>query len=164
MHSTGFSLIELLVVIVIMGILATMGTLNFNSWQQKVQIERQTRELFADLNQARVDSIHRKQRHSIIMQPSSYTFRRYSSENENRSSAIVDQTLVQTRNVSYQISKGDGSTVVNEITEFDIRGFTNDNGTFRINPVGTEAHFDCIIIAIGRTNMGKMENGTCIPK
>jgi len=160
MNDKAFSLVELVVVIAIMGTLMTIVTLNFNDWQRKAQIERQTRELFADLNQARIDSLQSKKRHSIVMQPNSYIFKRYSSENEDRDAG----TAVLTRNVSYQITKETGSSITNEVTEFDIRGFTNDNGTFRINPVGTSALVDCILISVGRTNLGKMENDLCIAK
>jgi prepilin-type N-terminal cleavage/methylation domain-containing protein len=160
MKEKGFSLVELVVVIAIMGTLMTIATLNFNAWQKKTQIERQTREMFADINQARIDSFHRKLRHSIVMQPNSYTFRRYSSENESRSAG----TTVQTKNVSYQITKESGSTFTDDITEFDIRGFTNDNDIFRINPADSAAQVDCIVITTGRTNLGKMENESCVIK
>ncbi len=158
MNDKGFSLVELLVVIAIMGVLITIATLDFNAWQKKTQIERETRELFADLNQARIDSFHTKKRHSIVMQPISYTFRSYSSENEDRFAG----TTVLTKNVSFQITKASGSSAADDVTEFDIRGFTNDNDTFRINPVGTAAQVDCIVIATGRTNLGKMQNGSCV--
>lgn len=160
MNNEGFSLIELIVTILIMGTLMAIATHDYNSMQKKAQIDRQTRELFADLNQARIDSVHRKRRHSIVMQPYSYTFKRYSSENENRSAG----TIVGARNVSYQITTGTGSAITNEVTEFDIRGFSNDFGTFRINPVGTAAQVDCIVISTARTNLGKIENETCVVK
>lgn len=160
MNNKGFSLVELIVIIAIMGTLMAIVTLDFNSMQRKAQIERQTRELFADLNQARIDSVHRKLRHSIVMQPDSYTFKRYSSENESRNTG----TILSTRNVSYQITKRTGASAADDITEFDIRGFTNDDDTFRINPVGTAAQVDCIVISVGRTNLGKMEGTTCVVK
>ena len=160
MNNRAFSLVEMMIAIVIMGILMTISTLNFNTWQKKSQIESQTRELFADFNQARIDSLHRKQRHSIVLQPNSYIFRRYSSENESRFAG----STVQTRNVTYQITKGSGLSAADDVTEFDIRGFTNDFDTFRINPVDSGAQVDCIVIATGRTNLGKMENGSCVVK
>jgi prepilin-type N-terminal cleavage/methylation domain-containing protein len=160
MDNKGFALLELLVVILIMGTLMTIATLEFNSWQKRAQIERQTRELFADLNQARMDSFHLKKRHSIVMQPGSYTFRRYSSENENHFAG----TAVRIRNVSYQITKASGSSAADDVVEFDIRGFTNDWDTYRINPIGTAALVDCIVIATGRTNLGKMEGTSCVVK
>lgn len=160
MNARGFSLVELVVIIAIMTTLMTIATMDFNAWQKKAQIERQTRELFTDLNKARIDSLHSKHRHSIVMQPDSYTFKIYSSNNESRFAG----TDIQTRKVSYQITKRTGSTAANDVIEFDIRGFTNDNDTYRINPIGTAAQVDCIIIATGRTNLGKMENGACVPK
>jgi type II secretion system protein H len=160
MNNNGFSLVELVVVLAILGILASIVTMDFNAYTRKAQIERQTRELFGDLNQARIDSMHRKQRHSIVLEPNSYVFKRYSSENENS----TEGTVLQTRNVSYEITKENGSSASSDVTEFDIRGFTNDLDTFRINPVGTEAQVNCIIIATGRTNLGKMENGSCVFK
>ena len=160
MNKNGFSLVELVVVLAILGILMSIVTLDFNAYTRKAQIERQTRELFADINQARIDSLHRKTRHSIVLEPNSYSFKRYSSENENQS----DGTVLQTRNVSYEITIENGTSISTVVTEFDIRGFTNNLGTFRINPVGTTAQVDCIIIATGRTNLGKMENGSCVYK
>jgi len=42
MHSRGFTLVELVTVISIMAILFSIGMLNFNTYQKKAQIERQT--------------------------------------------------------------------------------------------------------------------------
>lgn len=160
MNNKGFSLVELLVVIAIMGVMLSLAVLGFNSMQVKSQIESQTRVLFADLNQARIDSQYLKLRHSIVMQPNSYTYKVYSSENESRFAG----TTLLTRNVNYQITKKTGSTAADDVTEFDVRGFTNDNDTFRINPIGTSAQIDCVVIATGRTNMGKMDSGSCVVK
>jgi len=160
MNNKGFSLIELIAVMVVMGILLSIVTLDFTAWQRKSQIDSQTRQLFASFNQARIDSMQRKQRHSIVLQPNSFTFKRYSTDNENR----LAGTIVETRNVSFQITTLSGAAVANDITEFDIRGFTNDLNTFQINPVNSGSQVDCIVISTGRTNLGKNENGTCVVK
>jgi len=70
----GFSLMELMVVLAIFATLLSIATLDFNAMTKKAQIERQTRELFADLNQARTDSFFVKKRHKLVMQPKGYTF------------------------------------------------------------------------------------------
>jgi prepilin-type N-terminal cleavage/methylation domain-containing protein len=162
MNGKGFALTELIVVIAIIATLLTIATLNFSSMSKKAQIERQTRELFAELNQARMDSVFMKKRHKMIMQPNSYTFARFSSADEDRTAG---GTTVRTKTVTYQMTKENGSTsIANKIFEFDIRGFTNDLDTIRINPSGTAAQVDCIVVHNGRTNLGKIESNACVLK
>ena len=161
-RKNGFSLTELIVVIAIMSILFSLVTLNFHDWQQKAQIERQTRELYTDLNTARTESIFKKTRRRITFQPNSYVFSSYSSDNEASNAG----TIITSRYVPYQLTKvanGSASSIVDSAVEFDMRGFLS-NGlglTLNVNPAGTNASFDCIVINVARTNMGKMENGTC---
>ncbi len=158
----GFSLVELIVVIAIIAILLTIVTLDFSSMNRKAQIERQTRELFSDLNKARLDSVFMKQRHKIVMQPNGYTFFRFSSADESRTTG---GTVIQTRNVTYQMTKVNGTTsIADRIFEFDTRGFTNDLDTIRINPADTAAQVDCIVVHTARTNLGKIENNACVLK
>jgi type II secretion system protein H len=166
MSQRGFTLIELILVLVITGILLSVGTLNFTDWVRKTHIEKQTREFLSDLNTARSESIFRKMRHSIVLNGNAtgYTFRRYSSENEDRSTGGTD---IFTKPTSYQFSKEDGSSAASRTFLFDVRGFAStisDTGTIRINPVNSGAAFDCVVIATSRTNIGKMEGGSCVQK
>lgn len=162
MNQRGFSLIELIVVMALTGILFSIVAINFNAWIRKAQIEKQTREFLTDLNLARSESVFRKRRHSIVLNSTAtgYAFRRYSSENEIRTSG----TEVFTKSTSYQFSKKSGASAADLIFEFDIRGFTNDLDTIRIDPVNSGAAFDCVAIAISRLNIGKMEGSSCVQK
>ena len=81
MKNAGFSLIELVIVIGLIGIILAIATVNFNSWTKKAQVESQTRTLFANLNQARVDAMQHKQPRSIMLQTNMYVYRQYTSEN-----------------------------------------------------------------------------------
>lgn len=159
----GFALTELIVVIALIGILLGISSLNFFNWQRKSQIERQTRELFTDINTARTESIYRKTRHRITFQPTSYVFKRYSSDDEDSAAG----TTISSRTVAYQLTLETGLSIADYSVEFDSRGFltgenfSSPNLTLRLNPVSSGAAFDCIIIHTVRTNMGKMENGSC---
>lgn len=168
MNAKGFALTELIVVIGIIAVLLSIATMDFGSMNKKAQIERQTRELFADFNQARLDSVFMKKRHKIEMQPNGYTFSRFSSADED---LTTGGTVIQTKTVAYQMTKADGTTsIANKIFEFDIRGFTDDLDinddpyAIRINPSGTSAQMDCIMVDFARTNLGKIESNACVLK
>lgn len=166
MNNKGFALTELVVVLVLLAIVTTIATINFNDWQRKAQIERQTRELFADINKARTDAITSKLTHRIVFQPNSYSFKRYSSADEPYTAG----TELFSKNVAYQLSLENGNSIADYSVEFNMRGFTTGTGfsasklALRLNPVGTAAGFDCIVIHDVRTNMGKIENGECTAK
>lgn len=164
MNQRGFTLLELIVVLAVMGILLSIAAINFSNWMRKAQIEKQTREFISDLNTARSESIFRKKRHSIVLNGAAtgYTFRRYSSQDEDRSTGGTD---ILTKTASYQFSKEDGSSAASRTFLFDTRGFAatiSDTGTIRVNPVNSGAAFDCVVIATSRTNIGKMVGGSCV--
>lgn len=156
----GFSLVELMIVVAIIGISAAIATLNFNQWTKKTNIEKQARELHADLNDARMQSVFLKKRHRIIMQPTSYLFKRYSSENE---ASAAGQTL-SNKTVSYQMTTAAGGNIADIFFEFDTRGFTSNLNTIRVNPASVGAAFDCVVISNTRTNLGRMEGANCVQK
>jgi len=154
MSKAGFTLIELIVTMVIIGILLAIATLNFNSMQRKAQIESETRQVFADLNSARLNAIYLKKRNRITFQPGSYAMKNYTSDNE----APAAGTAVYARTVPYQLSLVNGGSIANAIAEFDSRGLATDQTTlniFYVNPVKSGATVDCIAVGTAKTNMGQ---------
>jgi len=153
----GFTLLELVAVIAIMGVLMAIATINFNAWQQKAQIESQTRTLFANLNQARIEAMQHKQPRSVALQAGGrgYLFQDYSSENQSRTAGATAEAQAVNNVITEAAGPADG------VTLFDVRGYTGDTGVFQILPAGTSAAVDCVVVNPGQTKMGKYANGTC---
>jgi len=161
MKVKGFTLIEVLVTMVILGILLSIAVPSYNHWVLKNNVERQARELLADLNTARLDSVYRKKPHSIVLNPDNYVLKRYSSANENQ---ISGGTAVLSKTVRYEISSMSGAFSGQHIV-FDTRGFVEmGNNTIKINYSNSGAAFDCIVVSEGRTNIGKVESNVCVQK
>ena len=150
----GFSLTELIVVIAIISILLAIATLNFNAWVTKSSIERETRELFADLNSARIKAMYGKQRYTIAVNPLNYSLSNYSSDNELQSAG----KQLFNKTVKYSLS----GSAVNTPLVFDSRGILNSGfgGTIYVSyPANTGAAFDCIVLDDIRINLGKTAYG-----
>jgi len=59
-QQAGFTLIELIVVMTIIGTLLAMASLGFNSWQKKYNVEAQVKQMVQDINEYRVTAMTRK--------------------------------------------------------------------------------------------------------
>jgi prepilin-type N-terminal cleavage/methylation domain-containing protein len=53
MKNNGFSIIELVVVVGIIGLLLSIVSINFGQWQLKSNIERQANEMYMEIAEAR---------------------------------------------------------------------------------------------------------------
>jgi Tfp pilus assembly protein FimT len=145
--------------------------MGFSNMTRKADIEKSARELIADFNLLRSESIFRGTRHAIVINAASngYVFRRYSSPNEARTStapnpAVNGFGIIGTRSIKSTFLKEAGTSAANRIFEFDRNGYTTDLDTIRVEPVDSGAAFDCVIVSAARSNIGRMEGGSCVQK
>jgi type II secretion system protein H len=164
MNSHGFTLIELIVVVALIGIILAIATLDFGSMQRKAQIEKQTREIHSDLVTLRIDAIQKKRRSAAFLGPRQIQFRSYSSNAEN---VLTGGTTMSTKNLPFEIRSLSGSTlnaldITADLVEFDTRGYTSNNITIVALPVKYGGGDSCITVNTARTNIGRMDDAsTC---
>ncbi len=156
-------MVELIITIAIMAIVMSISTMSFNSWVKKSHIEKQIRELFTDLSEARSRAFHEKKRFRVTFQPSGYVIKNYSSEAEPATAGktISDKSLkfgLTSKNAS-------GSDLAVDITdkfvEFDTRGWAQNNFTVIVNPLTVDSALNCLVIYDTRVNMGKINGTAC---
>ena len=67
MSERGFSLVELVVVMALMGILLSIGLLQFNSYSTKGKIESQLKMMKSDLAEVRVQALFQKRPRAVVI-------------------------------------------------------------------------------------------------
>jgi|PlaIllAssembly_1097288.scaffolds.fasta_scaffold549306_2 prepilin-type N-terminal cleavage/methylation domain-containing protein len=165
MREVGFSLVELIVVMAIIGALLAITALDFRTWSVKSAMERQARELQSDLNNARLTAVQKKRFQRVTLKATSYSFATYSSVAEYDADGAG--TVTSTRNLSYPLGISDYEI------DIDTSGLLlNDTGDHLkknepINVViqgGSKAVHDCVQITAARIGLGKYDGTNCVVK
>lgn len=147
MRQKGFTLIEVLVVMLIFGTLLALGTLNFSDMMKKAQIESQIKKMFADLQTVRAQAMFMKRERTVAL--SSSQFNIYSSN-------VAAGTPVMQNRLNYPVRL----TATAQIT-FDTMGLSDTNGSICIEPVSgsNPAAVDSIVVFTTRVQLGKRKDG-----
>jgi prepilin-type N-terminal cleavage/methylation domain-containing protein len=183
MKKDGFSLIELLIVIIILGIVASLGTVSFTGWIRKHDLESQVKEMYTDFMNARLTAMHQNKAHFISLSANQIT----ASEDTDGDGAGDSPLCIWNRNRGDPVDAGcssDKSLSYKNLTfpitwngstttlEFNQRGLYNTPITKTICVLSTyDPSYDCIVVSATRIRMGKLLNqsggcnsGNCEPK
>ncbi len=181
MKDSGVTLVEMLVVISIISIIAISTAFSFQGWMGKYKIESQTKDLYAELMDARLSAIENKRTHFVILQDAtSYTFYEDDSNGgmkvpdgdsilQEGNGATADTELPSfPKNVDYDIDWNNNSIAAKEIFSFNTRGISSVEADISVyldrDGDGVQdaiPDYDCIAIRSTRINLGKLEiNGT----
>ncbi len=162
MKNHGFSLIELIIVMFIIGILLSIAALNFNQWQVKNNIERQTNEMYMEIAEARQLALHTRQARSVRFSANSLVFRRYTSDTDLETGEGV---VVKTKTFRYPITPSDWSDTSSNpnITDADIifttRGIMDQPIPISICIYSTVSPaLDAVVIVQSRVAAGKIKS------
>ncbi len=151
MKENGFSLIEMVVVLAIIGILTAIVSLQFNEYMQKAHIEAQVKAMYADLMGIRGRALFQKKGASVTLATNQFLV--YSSNTVGSSVAPVQQ-----KSLSYPIT-WNGSAQI----DFNERGLVTvpADGSICVDMEGNKAAYDSIVISMTRIQMGKKTGAEC---
>lgn len=172
----GFSLTELIVIIVIISILGAIATLNFNQWQRKYAIEAQVKEMLADLSNVRMQAIQTKREHRVFLNPLAYTTVRYEDTEaeavrikptDGASGGVVVTSMGQPiadRQYRKTLRYGIQQYNAGVLTAFDNtpiivnnRGYVATTLTIAVGfGDGSNPAYDCLVVTDARINIGRI--------
>jgi prepilin-type N-terminal cleavage/methylation domain-containing protein len=161
----GFTLVEIMITLAILGILVVIAVSDFRGLNEKYKVEAETKQLYADLMDARGRAMQRNRWFFVRIASTGYGYNTYedSSPAPDGNGPPLDTTsdaLVTSMTVRHEIKT---NLAGGNDFGFNRNGIANDNGTIWF--VSTvQPDYDCITIRPTRTKMGQYAGGVCFER
>ena len=163
MKNNGYSIIELIVVIGILSILLAIATFSGHEWLERYRVEGQTKELYADLMNARVSALQRNRVFFVTLAANQYTVYEDTSPSPDGNGTLEtgagQDRLVMQKAVRYALSSN--IDIATTRVAFSATGLASPNNTTIWFTATSNPASDCIVLATTRILMGKMNGTVC---
>lgn len=162
----GFTLVEIMIVLAILGIIVVIAVSNFQGLNEKYRIEGETKQMFADLMDARGRAMQRNR--SFFVQINANNYKTYEDTDPapdgNGVLSVGSDTLVANATVTHTIVTDNLAGGASSF-RFNRNGIASATGFVRFS---STAHpdYDCITILETRIKLGQYDatGGACVEK
>ncbi len=165
-YREGFTLLEVLIVVVILGILTTMAVTSFLELNEKYEVETETKQLYVDLMDARGRAMQRNRFHFVRITANGYATYGDTSPSPDGNGIYNSGLDNQVVNVTVQHAITPVLALGSPNFNFNRNGIASDTGYIRFSSTANP-DYDCITIRETRTKLGKYDataGGRCVEK
>ena len=158
----GFTLLEILITIAIVGILVAIAVGNFGGLNEKYKVEEETKQLYADLMDARGRAMQRNRMFFVRISATGYATYEdtYTAPDGNGVWDNTSDTRVANVTGTHAITT-DGGANAFEFNRNGIASVTLGNIRFSSTAI---PDYDCITVRPTRIKMGQYIGGVCVEK
>ena len=164
MGMRGITILELMVVVLICGILMSIGGFSVKSFIYRYGVERQVRELHADLLNARGRAFEGNRRHFITVSSGSYQITEDTNQNGGPAPDDGDTELWHSPKKFRSSSQWAGIIIMDTKGIVSVSShplLTNAALAIRFDTAGTDPFYDCISLGPTRIVTGKWNGKKC---
>lgn len=160
----GFTLVEIMITLAILGILVVIAVSDFRGLNEKYKVEAETKQLYADLMDARGRAMQRNRASLVQINGNDYqTYEDTSPAPDGDGTLQNTDTLITNAKVLHSIAAGNIAVPLS--FNFDQNGIASVTGFIRLSSTA-QPDYDCIWIRATRIKMGQYNaaGNTCAEK
>jgi type IV fimbrial biogenesis protein FimT len=156
----GFTLVEIMITLAIVGIVVMLATSTFRGMMEKYQVEGETKQMYADLMDARGRAMQRNRAFFVQITGNGYSTYEDTTPAPDGDGSLDNTT--DTRVVSVTVRHAIDPGGLSDF-RFNRNGIASATGTIRLSSTALP-DYDCITIQMTRIKMGQINAGTCAEK
>ncbi len=159
----GFTLVEILIALAIVGIVVMLATSTFQGMMEKYRVEGETKQMFADLMDARGRAMQRNRAFFVRINAGDYTTYEDTTPAPDGNGTLESTDAVAASiSVRHTITWNPGGL---SAFRFNRNGIPSATGTIRLSATA-RPDYDCITVQATRIKMGQYNDGAnaCVEK
>jgi prepilin-type N-terminal cleavage/methylation domain-containing protein len=163
----GFTVIEALIVLAILGIVVVIAVDSFRGIGEKYRVEGETKQLYADLMDARGRAMQRNRASFVVIDAAGSSYRTYEDTSPAPDGNGTLDNTADTRITTVTLQFPITASLSGGATDFAFRrnGTASATGHVRFSSTA-RPDYDCVGVGTTRLHMGQYNSGTgtCVEK
>ncbi len=163
---TGFTLLELMVTVAIIGILVAIATIQVPAMITRYNVERQIKEMYSDMMNARAKAMMSNRVQFLTLSTRQYTIYDDTNPAPDGNGTLdpgLDRIVLQ-KNTNYDIIPNLATMTAPITITFERNGLISNLGNIRLGST-VKPDYDCLVFsAATRINLGQYDGTNCNAK